>query len=165
MSDLIRIDISGKTAFAWDRLFDRLTGIVGKAVDALACNAEPATRAAAKECAADIIEITKGWMQAKLQKPILDNEKTIAEIAIKFEELKMAEVKRRQAEIEADLKAVELEKERLELWELRLIKAMKWLGFLQTHMVREADGSVSLVLTNENMTSLLLDTRALQSGQ
>lgn len=50
-----------------------------------------------------------------------------------------------------------LDRERLQLAEERLAAALKWLAFLNNHLVRDEHGSVCLLLTNENMSLLLAD--------
>lgn len=163
MSDIVRLELTGKRAEAWDRVFETLTSVIEGAVDHLVPESAEQTRETAHGLTRDIAEITKGFVSAKLEKPALENELTIAEIAIKFEELKLSAANREQIEVETAIRKVALEKERLDLWERRMSLAFKWLGFLQTHISRSPDGSVTLVLTNQDMSSLLSEVRAIQN--
>ena len=163
MSDLIRLELTGRRADAWNRVFDALTGVIEHAIDHLAPSADEATRSTAKDLTRDLAEITKGFLKAKLEGPAVENELKIAEIAVKFEELKLTKARRDQVEVETDIKRVQLEKDRLALWEQRMTMALKWLGFLQSHIAQDDDGRVALVLTNQEMASLLSDFRALSS--
>jgi hypothetical protein len=162
VTDIIRLELSGKRADAWNRVFDTLTAIVEKAVDQIVPDSEPAVRDTAKAMSADVAEITKGFLQAKLERPVLENELTVAEIAIKFEELKTAKANREQIEVNTERSKVALERDRLALWEQRMVLAFKWLGFLQHHLVRTEDGNAVLLLTQQDMSSLLSDCKAIQ---
>ncbi len=154
MSDPIRLDLTGRNSRAWNRVFDTLTSAVESAVDNLMPDAPDEIREEAKDLAGGIAEITKDWLKAKLERPALENELKIVEIAAKFEELK---VQRQEAEVNLALKKVELDERRLDLWEKRLTLALRWLGFFQRNIIREADGSVVLLLTGENMGALMAD--------
>ena len=164
MSNMIALEISGRNGEAWDRVFHTLTTIIERAVDGLMPTAEPETKEKAREITTDLAEIAKNWLQAKLEKPVLDNERTVAEIAARFEEIKLSQAKRGEIEVDTDIKRVRLERDRLALLEERLKMAFKWLGFLQQHFVRRDDGSVVLVLTNQDMSELLGDVGAMRAG-
>ncbi len=58
---------------------------------------------------------------------------------------------------------MEIEHRRLELWDKRLTLAFKWLSFLNTHVVRDDAGNVTLVMTNQSMTDLLGDVGELKN--
>lgn len=162
MSDLIRLELTGKHAEAWNRVFDTLISVVEKAVDQLAPCIEENTRDKTKKFAHDLADITKGFLKAKLEQPMLENEQVIAEIAIKFEELKIAKANRERLEVETEIKKVTLEQKRLELWEQRMVTALKWLGFLQHHLLQQGDNDAVLLLTNQELRSLLSEVRGFQ---
>jgi hypothetical protein len=165
MSELIRIELTGKHADICNRVFQTVTNVIEQAVNNLMPDADAETKDRAKQLTADLAEITKDWLQAKLQRPTLENERTIAEIAAKYEELKTSEAQRRKVEVETEIKVVELEERRLALWDHRLSVALKWLGFLQNHVVRGEDGSVCLVLTNRDLAQLLSEARSVNITQ
>lgn len=163
MNDLIRLELSGRQADAWNRVFGALAGVIENAIDRLAANVEPEARETAKNLSRDVAEIAKSFVKAKLERPTLENESTVADIALKFEQLKLLQANREQVEVETKIRKVRLDKERLEFFERQLTVAIKWLGFLQRHIVSDNDGSVTLVLTNQDMASLSTDVRAIQN--
>ncbi|MCP4581491.1 MAG: hypothetical protein GY839_07710 [candidate division Zixibacteria bacterium] len=116
MSDTIRVELSGKQSEAWNRMFDSFTSVIEKAVEQLAPNMGEDKRAKVKDDINDICEITKNFLQAKIEKPVLENEMIIADIAKKFEELKLIKANRKKIEAETEILEVNLEKQRLDLW-------------------------------------------------
>ncbi len=164
MTNVVRLELTGKRAEAWNRVFDTLTSVIERAIDQIAAGADEVKRENAHQLTRDIAEITKDFLKAKLERPALENELTIAEIALKFEELKLSKAKREQLEVETQIKAVSLESARLDLWERRLSVAVRWLCFLENHFVRSENGDVTLVLTNQDISSLLTDVRSIQQS-
>ena len=158
MSDKFRYELTGKRGEAWDRIFDSLLRIVEKGID----NLTPDIGEESKEIADDMMqglgELTKGWLKAKLDKPVLENEKIMAEIALKFEELKLQEAKRDRYEVNTERTRLKLENERLELWENRMTLAFKWLEFLTNKVVRDENG-VYLVMTNQDVQTMMKELK------
>lgn len=157
MSDVIRLELTGKQAEAWNRVFDTLAGVVVRAVEHLIPDDGAEKKEQARQMTEDLAEITKGWAKAKIERPTLENEKIIADITAKFEEAKLTRAKREQVEVET-------QKKRLELWEQRVAMALRWLGFLGHHIIRGEDGSVTVVLTNRALALLHADVKALPGG-
>jgi len=157
MSELMRIELGGRDSEAWNRVFAKLTGVVEKAVAHLVGDASAKTKAEAKEFAKDIADITKTWFRAKLEKPEIDNELKLAEIAERFEKIKALHVQRELAEVKLDEK-------RLDLWEKRMVTALKWLRFLTQCTVRDKDGNLTLVLSNQQLARLHADLKSQKSG-
>lgn len=147
MNEHIRIELGGMNSGAWDRVFKKFTNVVETAVDGLMADAPNETRGEAREFARDIADITNGWVRAKLEKAEIDNEVKLAEIAERFEKIKMLQVRRELAE-------VELADKRFEFWEKRITKVLKLLGFFAQCAVRDKDGNLTLVLTNEQLAHL-----------
>jgi hypothetical protein len=152
MSEPIRIELTGKNGESWNRVFETLTGIVTNAVTAIAPTDTP-TQMAAEQFVADIGEISKNWLKAKVERPSLENEKLFAEIVGLFEEAKLKKSQRERQEIEN-------ESMKLDLMAKRLTMAIKLLGFLQNHCTRDINGNMTLVFTNEELPVLLADVKA-----
>lgn len=165
MSEVLRIELAGKNADAWNRVFSNLTRALENAIEQLAPDATDSDRKVAKELTADIAEITKGWMKARLERPTLENERILADIAARFEELKLAQSQRNKIEAETEAIRIENERKKLTLIEEQISTALRVLGMLQRHIVRNADGSVILLLTNEILPILAADTRALAAPE
>lgn len=162
MSDIIRLDITGKQADAWNRAFGSFADVIERAVEHLAPNMDEPQRQHVHDLTQDIADITKNYIKAKLECPALENELKLAKIAAKFEELKTKQAERKQIEVDTEIKQVTLEKERLDLWDRRLVLAFKWLGFLENHVVRSPDGTVTLILSNRDLSALRTDIALLQ---
>lgn len=157
MSDLIRIDVTGKSSETWSRIFESLSATIGRAVESIAGAIPDDAKREAVNLTRELAEATRGWAKAKLEKPVLDNELKIAEIAQRLEEIKLAQVKREIVEVELDEK-------RLELWEKRLAMAMKWLSFMNRSVTRDENGNMTLVMTNRDLRLLIGEVGALQRG-
>jgi hypothetical protein len=149
VTDLIRLELTGRTAAAWDAVFDRLTESVNRAVDALSGDAETADGGKESELVSALAEITKGWAKAKLERPSLENERIIAEIAEAYERAKLLKAQRHHQEIEN-------EQARIALLDRKLGTALKWLG-LKTHLVKDEHGNTTLVVTKEDLRLLAAD--------
>lgn len=154
MSEPIRIDITGKNAEIWNRIIDQLSETVEKTVQSMMPKYEPETRKKAAQAAKDIAELTGSWLQAKLESPTLDNEQKIADIAAKFEDIKLSEARRRGIEADTDIKLVQLDRARLRFWQEQLAAALRTLCLFEGHFIRDADGNVTLLITNENLVQL-----------
>lgn len=147
MREHIRIELGGQSSEAWDRVFKKFTNVVEAAVDGLMADSPDGTRGQAREFARDIADIANGWVRAKLERPEIENEAKLAEIAERFERIKMLQIRRELAE-------VELAEKRLDFWEKRITKALKWIGIFTKCVVRDEDGNLTLVLTNEQLDHL-----------
>lgn len=147
MSDIIRFDLTGKDSEAWNRVFASLTEAVEKAVTHLSDSGDGSADDKTNGLISDIAEITKTWVRSKMERPAIENQLKLAEIAARFEEIKTARVNREIAEVELDRK-------KLELCEKRLETALKMLTFFNNYTVRDDDGNVTLVLTNEQLSAL-----------
>lgn len=157
MSKLIRIEFGGKNDEAWNRVFEKFTKVVERTVDGLIDDAPNKTKSEVKELAQNIADITKGWVKAKLEKPEIDNEVKLVEIAERFEKIKMLQVQRELAE-------VELANKRLELMEKRIVQALKWLGFFMQHAVRDKEGNLTILLSNEQLDHLQGNLKSFEDG-
>ena len=49
------------------------------------------------------------------------------------------------------------------LWEKRMAIALKWLGFLNNSVHREEDGSMTLILTNQDMFELFAEIEEIKT--
>jgi hypothetical protein len=145
MTPLIRIDLTGKDADRWNRIFGLFTTVIERSVDALV--ADDACNGGAKDLAADLLAISQGWLKAKVERPALENEKIVADVVQAFEQAKLLAAQRKQVEVETQIR-------NLDLWEKRLQLALKWMAFAQQHVVSGEDGSVTLVLTNQDLAML-----------
>lgn len=156
MSDVIRIELTGKRSKAWNRVFDTLTGVVEKAVEQLAPHVEEGTRRKINDLTHDLAEVTKGFVKAKMERPTLENERILVDIAAKFEELKLTRANRKRVEMETEIR-------RLDLWEKRMALAIKWLGFLSQRIVHTEEGGVVLVLTNQDLAALVAEVKEVRA--
>jgi hypothetical protein len=154
MTDLLRIELSGRHAAAWNLLFERLTQSVERALQALTDSESAGETQVDTTVLAALAEITKGWTKAKLERPSLDNEKVIADIIEAYERAKLIRSQREHQDLRN-------EQERLVLFENRLIMTLKWLRFLNHHMVKDDAGNCTLLLSNEDLRVLVLDVGAM----
>ena len=63
MNDVVRLELTGRNAEAWDRVFQFLTDRVQRAVEGLAPDMDEAASTKAKEVTADLAEISKQWIR------------------------------------------------------------------------------------------------------
>ena len=121
----IYIELTGKSADAWNRIFDTLTNTIETVVQNLASHgADPVAMQIAHDITAPLAEIAKGWLKAKVERPQIENQKMLAEIRAKFEDFKLTRAKSEQVEVETERKRVQLDSEQLDLWDKRLIRVM-----------------------------------------
>jgi hypothetical protein len=152
MSDYIRIDLAGRNGEAWDQVFQTLTDVIVAGVTRISPSEEVTERSAI--FTAHIAALSKKWLQAKVERPSLENEKLVAEIAGLFEDGKLKRAQVEKLEIEN-------ESARLDLLEKRVMMAVRLLGFLNNHITREPDGNLVLILTNDNLATMRRDLKAI----
>jgi len=153
MSELLRIELTGKNAEAWNRVFGSLTGLLESAVRKVCCRINPDAEGEAASLATDIAEITKSWVRAKLENPSIENESKLAEIAERFERMKLLQIDQKRG-------MVALEKEKLELFEKQVQTALRLLKVLHSCVVRDEQGNVTVLLTNKILANLKVEVAA-----
>ena len=156
MSEPIRFELTGKNAEVWNRMYETLTSVV---IDGMSSFApmDDSERESTCQLLMDLAGITGGWAKAKLERPSLENEKLIAEIAEKFEDLKLKQAQRKTIELENESK-------RLDLMVKRVETAIKLLGMLNSCFHFE-NGKLTLILTNQSLSLLHADVKALSQQQ
>jgi len=163
MSDMLRIQLTGKSADTWDRIFEKLVGVIETAVDGVMPTLNEESRDNIQEFVQDVAEVSKGYIKARMEKPSLENELKIAQITKAFEESKLIRAQADNVAIDTKNKVLSHERGQLELLNQRIEMALKWLGFLSAHVHRDKDGNAYLVLTNQHMSDLTTDLKELQN--
>src|SRR5262245_36323297 len=100
MSEPIRIELTGANANAWNRVFDTVTKVVEEAASTLLACQPNELRAKASNLAMEFAALSKDWVRAKLEAPVLDNELKLADIAKKLEEIRLTQAQREIVEVE-----------------------------------------------------------------
>lgn len=129
-TELIQLKITGGDA--WARIQDRIFSAVEVLVDRVTRASEDEHKSeAVAEAVEDVLEIGLKWARAKVERPILENEKIRAEITLDF-----VEAKKRWAEalkIDSERRQIEAEIGRKQVtWALdNLERLLKIIGTLQ----------------------------------
>jgi hypothetical protein len=98
-SDLLRIDLTGLDSGSFDRLFASLASALEAAVAQVSGKPESPE---ARQAIDDLTVIAKNFAQAKLQRPTLENQKLLAEIAEAFSAAEVNAQQARKTAAEAD---------------------------------------------------------------
>ncbi|MEO1695681.1 MAG: hypothetical protein AAFU73_00205 [Planctomycetota bacterium] len=89
MSDLVRFEPSGANAEIFERLFDQLAASIEQAFPASPVEScDDPGDATTRERLAELLKPGEGYAKAKLDKPGLENEMLMVDIAKGLEELK-----------------------------------------------------------------------------
>ena len=164
MNDTICFDLTGRRAEAWNQIFDSLTSILGKAIDNMAKDMKPATKRKAKELVAGLGEVTKGWLKAKFDKAIRDDEKAIADIMYRFEEVKKLQAETEKIDIENAIRRVELDDKRLAIWEKRMELCLRWFDKMATFIQQREDGKMVVVISKKDLGELTTNLKLMNSN-
>lgn len=154
MSDVIRIEFTGKDSKQWNRVFDRFHSVISQAIDFVQEDSSEATRKSTEQFVRDIGDITKGWAKAKFDSASIDNEVKLADIQKRYQEALKTKAEREGQEISND-------RNRIRLSEERFASALRMLQFLHSCVATDKDGNVTLLLTNQNPALLAADLKAL----
>lgn len=137
--NLIKIDLVGRNSEAFDRLSGRLVATIESVVEKMSnSQVDDSTRSTLE----DIAQVAQSFIQAKAQKPTIENQKMLAEISHEYAaaEEKMASARK----INAEAESVEIANA-----VARLESAIKMLGILNQAKLSSVKGedSLSLLLT------------------
>ena len=80
-SELIRFELTGKDAELFKSLFSKLTKAMESVVQSLAKEEISDEK---KNTIEEVVKITQSYVQAKVQKPSIENEKLIAQITSEY---------------------------------------------------------------------------------
>lgn len=99
-SELIRFELTGKDAELFKSLFSKLTKAMESVVQSLAKEEISDEK---KNTIEEVVKITQSYVQAKVQKPSIENEKLIAQITSEYAtaQEKLANARRTHAEAES----------------------------------------------------------------
>lgn len=97
---MIRIDLGGKDSEAFDRLSQRLVDTIEDVVNKMS---QSQISNSTRSTLDDIAEVAQGFIQAKAQKPTIENQKVLSEISREYAiaEERIAQARKTNAEAES----------------------------------------------------------------
>ena len=143
----IKIELSGRDPVAWNRINSKLMELIEGTVECLMADLDHDKKEEVALIGKDIAKLTTNWIQAKFESSPIDNELKLVEINKRFEEIKNLQIQRQ-------LNEVKLEKQKLELWEKRIMTALNILSVANKCFTKDENGNAVLILTNQQLADL-----------
>lgn len=135
----MRLELSGRVAERFEKAFsqfvDLLEGVTSDIDEEGGSSHSPAL-----DALTELISTSHGWVKAKLKQPVIENERQIAEIAARFEEIKRIQAETQRIAVETARDKVQLKRDKLALAKEGMVTAMEVLDFCSKRVVRGEDG-------------------------
>lgn len=109
--EYILVELIGKNPIAFNRLFEKLTKTIEEALEDL--TKEEITQST-RETISDLATVAKDFIQAKINKPSIENQKLLSEIASEYAEVEQKLANARKARAEAESIEIENASKKLE---------------------------------------------------
>jgi hypothetical protein len=110
--EIINLDIGGNKTDIFNRLFSKLTLVIEESISSL--SSKKSISKDAKETVDDVLTIAQNYLEAKIQKPSIENQKILAEIRVQFATADEKSANAQKLRLEAESIAIDNEMKKLE---------------------------------------------------